>query len=174
MKGSVDAYIGVGSNFRPEENILNALNEIRKHVMIEEVSTFYRTPPLGGRKQPDYLNGVWHIATPLAARTLKHDVLVPIESVLRRVRTDDDYASRTIDLDLILYGDGTVDGSGLGIPDPDIYTRHFVAVPLFELNPGLVLPDTGRALSDVVAGMTTEGLVPEEAFTELLRRRIKE
>ena len=76
-----------------------------------------------------------------------------IESELGRVRSADRYAPRTIDLDLLLYGDLVIDEPGLRIPDPDIRIRPFIAVPLLELEPGLVMPDTGEA----IAGLIDEG-----------------
>ena len=95
-----------------------------------------------------------------------------IEAELGRIRTQDKYAARTIDLDIALYGDEVINEPELVIPDPDIQKRRFIAIPLLELNPSLVLPDTGEQISslDIIkSGKDLEGL---HAFTENLRERI--
>jgi dihydroneopterin aldolase/2-amino-4-hydroxy-6-hydroxymethyldihydropteridine diphosphokinase len=131
---------------------------------------FYRTEPLDERDQPSFLNGVWQIKTRLVARELKFDVLRPIETDLGRVRTADTYAARPIDLDVLIYGDLVIDEPDLQIPDPDIRTRLFISVPLLELDPDLVLPDTGEPLASLVRVEDAAGLEPARAFTRKLHR----
>jgi 2-amino-4-hydroxy-6-hydroxymethyldihydropteridine diphosphokinase len=169
----VDAFIAVGSNIRPEWHISAAFEKLTRHVHITEVSTFYRTQPLAGRNQPPFLNGVWRIQTATPPRSLKFDILRTIEQELGRVRTDDKYAARVIDLDLILHGENVMEEPGLILPDPDIRVRPFIAVPLLGLAPDLVLPDTGQRLADLVASMAPRGLEPVDAFTRALRGRLR-
>ena len=165
---NVRAYVGVGANLEPVENIRRALRLLRRRAAVTGVSTFYRTAPLDGREDPPYVNGVWRLAVEdrrdgpqRLQRTLKR-----IEERLGRRRTADRFASRPIDLDLLLY-----DGRVL---DPQIYRRPFLSLPLEELEPGLVLPDTGRAIREVAAlhrESGRAGMEPLESFTLEMRGR---
>ena len=168
------AYIGVGSNIDPEKNIEAALVKLIGHVEVTGCSTFYRTEPLDNRIQETYLNGVWRITTQKLPGELKHNVLKKIEHELCRVRTEDTYSSRTIDLDLLLYNDVCVNEPHLTIPDPDIYTRPFIAWPLMELDPGIIMPDTGRLISAVIVKLEKDSLHPDYTFTQRLQRRLAE
>lgn len=134
---------------------------------------FYRNAPLDRPEQPEFLNGVSALQTKLAPRALKFDCLRTIEASLGRMRTADKFAARTIDLDIAVYGDVTVRETDLIVPDPEIYERPFLAWPLYELAPALVLPDSGRALAEIVRSITKEGLTPEEQFTADLRKRLR-
>lgn len=171
MKG-VNAYISVGSNIEPEKNIPEALEKLKKYVRVNAISTFYRTIPVGRPEQSAFINGVWQINAEQTARELKFHVLRQIEAELGRVRTEDKYAARTIDLDIALYGDMVIDDPDLRIPDPDIRRRPFIAVPLLELAPRLVLPDTEESLSSLDIVKATGVLEPVYDFTESLRERI--
>jgi 2-amino-4-hydroxy-6-hydroxymethyldihydropteridine diphosphokinase len=166
------AFIAVGSNIDPEQNIPRALKFLAEMVTIEALSTFYRTEPIGRPEQPPFLNGVVRGRTGLAPRILKFDVLRRIEERLGRARTSDPYAARTIDLDLVLYDAAIMDEPGLRIPDPDIRERPFLAGSLIELNPGLVLPDTGTPLAEAGCLQRFGDLVPEVAFSKALKERL--
>ena len=168
----VGAYIGVGSNIEPESNIANALIRLSRHVDITGISSFYKTAPLLREDQNNYLNGVWQISTSISPEELKFGVLRRIEKELHRNRESDKYASRTIDLDLLLYDDMVIQESGLTIPDPDICKRSFIAFPLSELNPDLVMPDTMKPLIDLLDVLSKENMVPDNTFTERLRRMV--
>jgi 2-amino-4-hydroxy-6-hydroxymethyldihydropteridine diphosphokinase len=162
-------------------------------VRVTASSTFYRTVPLAAPRtagvppaptarrmlpeQPPFLNGVWQIETDSDARLLKFAVLRGIEDKLGRVRTAGRYAPRTLDLDLLVYGSAAINEPDLRVPDPDIRSRPFLALPLLELAPGLVLADNGECLADVcrargwdAAGATLE---PDRVMTATLRERIK-
>ena len=167
------AYVGVGSNISPEKNIDDALMKLTHHVTVTGVSTFYRTKPLKRRDQNDYLNGVWRIQMSLSPEELKYAILNAVERELHRRRTGDKYASRTIDLDLLLYDDLVASEGTVILPDPDIYLRPFIAHPLFELEPELILPDTRTPISVLAETMPMDGLTPDTNFTVLLRRRIE-
>ncbi len=170
--GDVDAYVAVGSNIEPELHILLALDALRREVTVRNASVFYRTAPVGRPEQDEYRNGVFWVNTSLSPTELKHGVLRRIEHQLGRVRGEDPNAARTIDLDLIVYGDLRDEAGDLRLPDPDIRVRAFVAVPLLELAPGLRLADTGESLDEVVAGMH-ETLRPDKALTERIQARLR-
>jgi len=168
----VVAYIGVGSNIRPEKNIRRALRLLATQVTINAISTFYRTEPVDRPGQPFFCNGVVRIATDIPPAGLKERVLREIESRLDRRRTGDKSAPRTIDLDILLYGDQVIAGNGLSIPDPSIARRPFLAFPLRELAPDLVLPDSGQPLNEVVGAMTAGGMEPLVDFTLAIKKEI--
>jgi 2-amino-4-hydroxy-6-hydroxymethyldihydropteridine diphosphokinase len=142
----VDVFVAVGSNIEPHVHVPRALRLLKTHVKVTGSSTFYWTSPVGRPGQPRFLNGVWRVETTIPARALKYDVLRGIETHLGRVRTADKDAPRPIDLDIVLYGQLVVDECDLTIPDPQVRRRPFVAVPIVELAPGVVLPDTGEML----------------------------
>lgn len=164
------AYIGVGSNIEPERNLQKALHQLQNHVEVEAVATVYRTAPIGRPDQSAYLNTVWRIRTNFSPRHLKFAVLRCIETELGRVRTQNRYRARTIDLDLVLHGELVICEADLVIPDPDIRQRPFLAIPLYELNPTLVLPDTQEKLQHVVATFRSVELEPMSAITSQLQR----
>ncbi len=166
-------FVSIASNIHPERNIPDALERLARQVRILGISTFYRNSPLDRPEQPEYLNGVCAIQTKRAPRALKFECLRTIEAELGRVRTGDKFAARTIDLDIAVYGSVTLRETDLVVPDPEIYERPFLAWPLYELAPALVLPDSGRALAEVVRSFTKAGLTPEEPFTADLRKRLR-
>ena len=166
------AHIAIGSNIQPEENIEEALKRLAQHVQIAAISTFYITPALHRPEQNDYYNGAAAIETKIPPRTLKFRTLRGIEAALGRVRTPDKYAARTIDLDLALYGEITLDEDGLILPDPDLATRIFLAVPVLELDPGLIVPGTQTRLDTLVNKNEAGALRPAREFTRRLRERL--
>jgi len=177
-EASFVAYVAVGSNVEPRTNIPAALRLLRRRVTVSAVSTFYRSAAVGPdgtprADQPDFLNGVFQVRTPLAARELKFDVLRPIERELGRLRTADKYAPRTIDLDVLLYGESVIDEPDLSIPSPDL-SRPFVAVPLLELAPETVLPDTREPLACLWGGRPPVGMVPDTECTRALKEACRQ
>ena len=164
-----NVFIGVGSNIDSEKNIADAISRLSKHVDITGISTFYWNKPLFGEDQDDYLNGVWRITASDSPKDLKLNVLNNVEQELCRNRTLDSNAPRTVDLDLLLFGDLVMTKKELVLPDPDIYTRSFVAFPLLELEPELVIPDTDMHISTVLGPMSMDGLSPNMPFTKQLR-----
>ena len=167
------AYIGIGSNISPEANVCAAIRLLKESVRVVKISTFYCTEPLGSNESEPFYNGIVEIETGITPRELKFDVLRNIEQTLGRIRCSDKYAPRTIDLDIIVYGDTVVSEPDLTIPDPDIAERQFITVPLFELAPDLVLPDSGLRLADIVKSMQTDSMVPMIEFTHALREEIE-
>ena len=164
------AYIGVGSNIDAEANIRHALALLVGQVELTGLSTFYRTAPIGRSGQPAFINGVAAIRTQLAPRDVKFTLLRGIEQELGRVRGEDKYAPRPIDLDLLLYDELVHAEEGLLLPDPEIVRRPFLAIPLCELDAGLCLPGCGIALAELAATLPRAGMEPLPALTLLLRK----
>lgn len=169
----IDAFISVGSNIEPEKNIVLALDRLRQYVNVIAVSTFYQTKAIDRPNQADFINGVFHIQTDLCPRKLKFDILRKIESELGRIRSEDKYADRTIDLDIVIYGDIVIKEPDLDIPDKDIRKRPFIAFPLLELSPSLVLPDTNEMLSSLDIIRAESDMKPVHELTEILKRSLK-
>jgi 2-amino-4-hydroxy-6-hydroxymethyldihydropteridine diphosphokinase len=166
------AFIGVGSNITPEDNICEALRRLGQSTRLISISTFYREPAIGRPEEPDFYNGVVAIETDMPPATLKRQVLRPIEAALGRQRSADRYASRTIDLDLLLYGDSIVSGTELTLPDPDIRTRPFIAIPLYEIAPDLVLPDEHVPIRQIAERFAAQSIQPLPDFTRRLRKEL--
>ena len=118
-------------------------------IRVLAVSSVRETDPVGYEDQPRFLNAACAIETGLGPRELLERLLA-IERALGRERTGPRFGPRTIDLDLLLYGNETLDEPGLTVPHPRLAERLFVLEPLLELAPDLVLPD-GRAIRDLVA-----------------------
>jgi dihydroneopterin aldolase/2-amino-4-hydroxy-6-hydroxymethyldihydropteridine diphosphokinase len=167
---SACAFIAVGSNLDAERNVADALELVGRLLRIVAVSSFYRTPALGAPGSPNFLNGVIEIETELEPRELKRLVLLEVENKLGRERGDDPNAPRSIDLDLVLYGDLVCSEEGLTLPGGEILERAFVALPILELEPELVLPGTGQPLRELAAGLSSSEMVPAESFNDRLRR----
>ena len=138
------AYIGLGSNLKgPKEQIekaLRALSEAQEIIFLS-VSSFYQSKPLLDMPGPNYINAVCKIETDLSALDLL-SFCQEIEDNQHRVR-EVKWGSRTIDLDILLYGDQVLATNRMTIPHPEIINRAFVLLPLFEIEPGLKLPLLG-------------------------------
>ena len=115
------------------------------------VSALRETDPLGLVDQPRFLNAAAAVDTDLSARDLL-DVLLGVERVLGRTRDGPRYGPRTIDLDLLLYGDERIDEPGLDVPHPRLHERRFVLEPLAELDADLAVPGRGR-VGELLAGL---------------------
>ena len=113
------------------------------------VSSFRETDPVGYLDQPRFLNAVAALETALEPRALL-DRLLAIELELGRTREGPRFGPRTVDLDLLLYGDRVIDEPGLVVPHPRLAERRFVLEPLSELDPNLVVPGLGR-VTDLLA-----------------------
>lgn len=168
----VRAFLGIGSNIEPEKNVTAAIRSLAQQTRVTGISTVYCTDALGHPEQPPYYNCVAEIATEASPVEVKHGILRPIEYSLGRSRNGNKDAPRTIDLDLILYGDLVMDVEGIKLPDPDILERPFLAIPLLELAPDLVLARYNLPISEVAAGLSREGMNPLEDYTRLLRKEI--
>jgi 2-amino-4-hydroxy-6-hydroxymethyldihydropteridine diphosphokinase len=141
----VRAYVGLGANLGDREaTIRRALDLLAADPELDvvEVSTLRETDPVGYLDQPRFLNGAAVLETTLAPRALL-ERLLEVERALGRTREGPRYGPRTIDLDLLLYGDEVVAEPGLRIPHPRLQERRFVLEPLAELDPALVVPGGG-------------------------------
>jgi 2-amino-4-hydroxy-6-hydroxymethyldihydropteridine diphosphokinase len=141
----VVAYIGMGANLgEPITQILGARGELAESGELREIafSRLYRSEPMGPGDQPDYINAVMAVATSLPPRHLL-DLLHRIEARHGRVRTGEHWGPRTLDLDILLYGNNLMDDPELRIPHPGIADREFVLVPLLEIAPNLSVPGLG-------------------------------
>ena len=136
-------YIALGSNLAsPLEQVqaaIRALGEI-PHSCVVAVSSFYRTPPLGPQDQPDYLNAAVALETALAAEELLNHTQ-RIELHQGRTRKAERWGPRTLDLDIMLFGDDVINSPRLTVPHYDMKNRGFMLWPLFEIAPELVFPD---------------------------------
>ncbi|CBL45585.1 7,8-dihydro-6-hydroxymethylpterin-pyrophosphokinase [gamma proteobacterium HdN1] len=156
LPSPVTAYIGLGSNLQnPAAQLECALQALRKQpgILMVKASSFYRSKAVGPGDQPDYVNAAVQLETTLSPIGLL-DALQSIENTQGRVRGEIRWVARTLDLDLLLYGDQTIQHSRLQVPHPRMTERAFVLKPLLELAPTLRLPD-GQALKphlDACAG----------------------
>lgn len=140
------AYVGLGSNLdRPREQVLAALEELERLPQTHLVSRsrLYRSAPLGHEAQPDFVNAVARIDTGLEPLLLLAE-LQAIEKRHGRERPFPD-APRTLDLDLLLYGDEVITSSSLTVPHPRMHERAFVLRPLAEICPAASVPGRGTA-----------------------------
>jgi 2-amino-4-hydroxy-6-hydroxymethyldihydropteridine diphosphokinase len=148
------AYVGLGSNLGDRESSLrNTLELLAAEPDVELVasSSFRETDPVDYEDQPRFLNAAACVETELPPRALL-ERLLSIEQRLGRTRTGPRYGPRVIDLDLLLYGDETVDEPGLRVPHPRLAKRAFALEPLVELDPDLVVPRLGT-VSALLAGL---------------------
>ena len=133
------AYVGLGSNLGDrEKTIRGAIAALQGVVAVSELR---ETDPIGVTAQPAFLNGAARLETELLPRELL-ETLLEIERGLGRERLER-WGPRTIDLDLLLYGDEIVDEPGLTVPHPHLHERRFALEPLAELDPELVVPGRG-------------------------------
>jgi 2-amino-4-hydroxy-6-hydroxymethyldihydropteridine diphosphokinase len=149
----VDAFVALGANlWNPAGQLQDAFAAIDAlpRTRLVARSALYRTAPVGGPPQPDYLNAVAHIRTTLSARALL-DALLDIERAAGRVRAERN-GPRVLDLDLILYGAGRTSEPGLEVPHPRLHERAFVLAPLAEIAPEHLVPDRGR-VRDLLAAL---------------------
>jgi 2-amino-4-hydroxy-6-hydroxymethyldihydropteridine diphosphokinase len=151
-------FLGLGSNLaeplRQLQQALTALDRL-EHCRLGRVSPFYRNPALGPGEQPDYINAVAEVFTTLSAAALLHE-MQSIENAQGRVRSAR-WAARTLDLDLLLYGDQVIATPTLEVPHPRLRERNFVLYPLYAIAPELILPD-GTSLSTLLDCCPAVGL----------------
>jgi 2-amino-4-hydroxy-6-hydroxymethyldihydropteridine diphosphokinase len=159
----VRAFVGLGSNLGDRESTLRAaVGRLRglKDTEVRAVSQFRNTEPVGYLDQPRFLNGVVELETDLMARELL-DALLELERSLGRDRSKGPpQGPRTLDLDLLLYGDEVIRLPELVVPHPGLVHRRFVLAPLAELGPERVVPGTGYTVGRLLALAPPEDLAP--------------
>ncbi|UGS42031.1 2-amino-4-hydroxy-6-hydroxymethyldihydropteridine diphosphokinase [Pseudocitrobacter corydidari] len=150
------AYIAIGSNLAsPLEQVnaaIQALGEIPQSRIVA-LSSFYRTPPLGPQDQPDYLNAAVALETSLAPEALL-DHTQRIELQQGRVRKAERWGPRTLDLDIMLFGNVVINTERLTVPHYDMKNRGFMLWPLFEIAPESVFPN-GETLRQCLDALNT-------------------
>lgn len=156
----VPAYIGLGSNLddpvRQIRSALGALAGIPESRLVAS-SALYQNPPMGPQQQPEFVNA----AAALLTRLSPEDLLAAMQSIEQahgRRRDGPRWGPRTLDLDLLLYGDRRLQSASLTLPHPGLVERPFVLLPLLELAPALRLPD-GTLLAQLAAATASDGLV---------------
>lgn len=152
------AFLGLGSNLGDRlTNLQGAVDllQVEPGLRVLTSSRVWETAPVGGPPQPDYLNAVIRVETDLSARDLL-DAAHRVEERLGRVRTER-WGARSIDIDVLLFDEETIDESDLVVPHPRLAQRAFVLLPLLELVADPVLPD-GTRLREL--RVNTDGVVP--------------
>jgi 2-amino-4-hydroxy-6-hydroxymethyldihydropteridine diphosphokinase len=156
---TVEAFIGLGSNLdHPVQKLLSARLSIAKLDGVEEIkfSPLYGSLPVGPQDQPDYVNAVMSVRTRLPARTLLLQ-MQQIENAHGRIRTVR-WGARTLDLDLLVYGEQIINDADLIVPHPEIANRAFVLYPLADIAaPDLFIAGRGK-LADLLANCPPQGL----------------
>ena len=145
MLSVASVYIGLGANIGDRKATLNrALELLRAEpgIKVSRISSFRETDPVGLTGQPRFLNAAAALETDLEPRELL-DRLFGVERALGRTREGPRFGPRTIDLDLLLYGEQVVDQPGLTVPHPRLHERRFALEPLLELDSSLVVPGRG-------------------------------
>ena len=153
-------YVGLGSNLRdPLRQVQAAITELAAldDTSLIAQSPWYGSKAVGPGKQPDYINGVVCLETRLPAETLL-DALQALEQGHERVRQER-WGPRTLDLDLLLYGNQIIRTQRLQVPHPWLTRRNFVVLPLADIAPDLILPD-GTALKLILQNINREGITP--------------
>lgn len=155
----IPVFITLGSNLSPERNLPWAAGLLDDQAGVKAASSVYRSTPLGPDgeplDQPAYLNAavLVEVREDVPPDVFRYRVLRAIEASMGRERGADRYAARPIDLDIALYGSLILDDAetGLVLPDPEIYTRAHVALPLADLAPEFPHPVTGERLGEIAA-----------------------
>lgn len=155
-----DVYIGIGSNLEnPGQQIQDAVDALKNilDTRLIAVSSLYASKPMGPQDQPDYMNAVAHIQTNLPPLTLL-DTLQAIELGSGRVRKDERWGARVLDLDILLFADQVIDNERLTVPHYGMKVREFVIYPLSEINSSLSLPD-GTSVKQLQSSIPKNDLI---------------
>jgi len=177
---NVNCYIGLGSNLiaddiQPIERLNMALQDLSAcdGIKIITTSPFYRSKPMGPQDQPDYINAVSQLQTMLSPHELLKE-LQQIETTHGRCRDNEQrWGARTLDLDLLLYGNVVLESSDLTLPHSGLYKRAFVVLPLNDISPELCLPD-GMLMSDLVNNFVSSDIVKMDPGSRALRTRVRD
>jgi 2-amino-4-hydroxy-6-hydroxymethyldihydropteridine diphosphokinase len=152
------AYIGIGSNLGDKLNNCRKSIEMSGRIPDTRVtaqSRFYRTEPVGVEGHDWYVNGVISLSTGLSAQDLLKNLL-DIEQIMGRERKKK-WDSRTIDLDILLYGQEVIEEEGLTVPHPLMHLRRFVLEPMVQLAPDLIHPVLGKSMAGLLEDFREQG-----------------
>jgi len=157
------AFLSLGSNLEPESNLPRAALGLRSLGRVLAVSNVYRNPAVGPTPGPDFLNAAVLLETAFSPHDLRTE-LRSIEARLGRLLTADKYASRLIDIALVLYGDRVIRDAEWELPDPELISLPHLVIPLAELDPNHKHPVTGERLSSIASRILPQAqmqLVPD-------------
>ena len=174
MNASVRAFVGLGGNLGPVAETLRAAFaalDALPGTRLLRASRLYRTPAWGNEAQPDFVNAVAVLETVLRPQALL-DALLALERDFGRERdaAGARWGPRTLDLDLLLHGDATIDAPGLHLPHPHLHQRAFVLVPLAEIAPDARIPNRGR-VRDALAALPSADVAAISAIDGQARMR---
>jgi 2-amino-4-hydroxy-6-hydroxymethyldihydropteridine diphosphokinase len=153
------AYIGIGANLdNPRQHVTQAFDDLAQIIdtQLKVRSSLYQSTPLGPSDQPDYINAVAQLTTGLSPIELLKS-LQNIENQHGRIRKNQRWGPRTLDLDLLLYNNDVLSSKELTLPHYAMHERNFVLFPLYEISPSLVLPN-GDKLESLVEVMNKQGI----------------
>ncbi|MBA6263554.1 MAG: 2-amino-4-hydroxy-6-hydroxymethyldihydropteridine diphosphokinase [Colwellia sp.] len=153
------AYVGLGSNLSdPEKQIKHAVALLShiKNTKLSDLSSLYFSRPMGPQDQPDYMNAVAALQTELSPLELL-DELQAIENKAGRVRKDNRWGARILDLDILLFDNDIINHQRLTVPHYGLELREFVLLPLAEISPELMLPN-GKSILALSQDIDTNGL----------------
>ncbi len=161
-------FVTLGSNIEPRANLRRAASRLARELDVEALSGVWESEPHGAPGTPRFLNAAARIGTELRPASLRR-LLRGIEADLGRRRGKDRNAPRTIDLDIALFGELVLDrpDEGLRIPDPEILRRAYLALPLAELGPSTVHPETGETLAAIAARLAAGSELPRRVALSL-------
>ncbi len=152
--------ISAGSNINPLVNIPKAIEKITSELQILKISKFYETSAIdaSGKEIHDskFINFAILIETELDPISLKFDILRGIEKSLGRIRSDDKYIPRPIDLDVIYYGDLVIDEDNICIPDPHAIDFAHIAIPVNDIVSEYIHPITGQTMNEIASKFDKE------------------
>ncbi|MGB8707670.1 MAG: 2-amino-4-hydroxy-6-hydroxymethyldihydropteridine diphosphokinase [Dehalococcoidia bacterium] len=163
-------YLGLGSNLGDrKQNLAKALELLSPEATVEKLSSIYETEPVGYEQQPLFLNAVCRISTELKPRQILR-LAKKIEAKMGRTPSFPN-APRSIDIDILFYGDEVFSSKELIIPHPRLTERAFVLVPLAEIAPDIVHPSSGKAIKKLLTDLGTVTGVHQWAEAEEIFRR---
>ncbi len=147
MSESHLAYLSLGSNIQPEINLVKAIQLLREHGRLEKLSSAWESKSVGA-VGPNYLNACVLLVTSFDQIRLKRDLLLPIEIELGRKRSENKFAPRTMDIDIVLFDDRSCDDKYWG--------QAFVVIPLAEIYPNYQNPKTHEAIIETATRLRNE------------------
>ena len=146
MSESHLAYLSLGSNIQPKVNLIKAVRLLQNHGKIEKISSVWESESVGA-EGPHYLNACILLITSSSQKELKKEVLLPIELKLGRIRTENKFAPRTMDIDIVLFDDRSCDDR--------YWEQAFVVIPLAEIYPNYENPLTRESLAETATRLRT-------------------
>jgi 2-amino-4-hydroxy-6-hydroxymethyldihydropteridine diphosphokinase len=167
------AFVSIGSNIEPERYLPLAFSQLLQLGRMLKTSRVYQNPAVGRSEQADFLNAAALLETELTALEIRNG-LRGIEAILDRVRTEDPFAPRTMDLDLCLLGNQIMDTPEITLPDPDLLIHAYLAIPMAELAPNFEHPVTGETLQQIAKRLQPMAtLILREDVTREVKQAVK-